>query len=190
MWRKQDQPKSSSAYTETPVPSAVESSVAAAGSVPVPVSGSKPTQESRPASVGSYLTATLRIKGEITGREDVLIEANVEGRIGIEGATVTVGQNGRIAANIEASDIAVNGYVRGNLQAAGRVRVGATGQTQGAIVASRLIIEDGAEIHSGVETIRTDGTAEARPATATENIAVPQAVPGAPSLSKESSAAA
>jgi cytoskeletal protein CcmA (bactofilin family) len=187
MWRKQDQPKPSSSATETPVPAVVESPVTAP--VTAPTSSSEPTQEFPPAN--SRLTAALRIKGEITGREDVLIDGKVEGRIEIEGATLTVGPDGGISADIEANEIIVRGNVQGSLQAHGRVRVGATGKMQGKIAAHGLVVEDGAEIRGSVETIRMDKSVGARSVAPTiEEIAVPQPVRGAPPLAKEPSAAA
>src|SRR5579862_161502 len=101
MWRKQDQPK---APSDADVPAAGESLPESARPVaPAP----KFAQEAVPA--GSRLTAALRIKGEITGQEDLLIDARVEGRVHLDGATVTVGSSGQIAADVEAGDIVIQG---------------------------------------------------------------------------------
>ena len=127
---------------------------AVATSVSPSSSPSKPAQDA--PAVGSRLTSSLTIKGEITGREDLLIDANLDGLVHLDGATVTVGPSGRLTANIEAGEIVVHGDVKGGLLAAERVRVGPTGRTTGEIVARRIFIEAGAEIHGRVEVMRTD----------------------------------
>jgi cytoskeletal protein CcmA (bactofilin family) len=185
MWRKQDQPKSSSVASETGVPEAVEAPGPATATTPVP----KSSVGLEPA--GSRLTAALKIKGEITGKEDLLVDAEVEGSIQLDAATLTIGPSGRIAADLEASDIVVHGKVQGSLLAAERVRVTATGNTRGTITSQRLSVEGGAEIHGRVETIRTEEPSALRPtAPTTEEIAVPKPVPAATSHMKEPSAAA
>ena len=125
--------------------------------------------------VGSRLTGSLTIKGEITGREDLLIDANLEGLVHLDGATVTVGPSGRSTANIEAGEIVVHGDVKGGLQAAERVRVGPPDGQPVNIVARRISIEAGAEIHGRVEVMRTDGAAASRAAAPTSaQVAVPR----------------
>jgi cytoskeletal protein CcmA (bactofilin family) len=186
MWRKQDQGKPSSAATDPAVSEGRSEAVEAARPA---APASKPAQDALPDA--SRLTAALKIKGDISGSEDLFVDAQVDGRIQLDGATVTIGPSGRIAADVEAGDIVVQGNVQGSLLAAGRVRVGATGKTRGSILARHLSIEDGAEIHGPVETIQTEGSSAARPgATKTEDVSVPKPVPAATSLAKEPSAAA
>src|ERR1700677_1149637 len=59
------------------------------------------------SAVGAQSTIgkTLLIKGEITGSESIRIEGKVEGSITLPHDRVTVGRNGRVAANIAAQDI-------------------------------------------------------------------------------------
>jgi cytoskeletal protein CcmA (bactofilin family) len=199
MWRKQEQPKASSPAAEVAVGSVVgtpekpntpNAHSAVTTSVPPSSSPSKPALDA--PAVGSRLTSSLTIKGEITGREDLLIDANLDGLVHLDGATVTVGPNGRLTANIEAGEIVVHGDVTGGLLAAERVRVGPTGRTTGEIVARRIFIEAGAEIHGSVEVMRTDKTPAARAGAPTSaQVAVPRAaVQSAQPPAEEPSAAA
>lgn len=197
MWRKQEQPKASSPAPEAAVGSAVgtpdKPSTLAAGMTVQPTSSpSKPSLDA--PAVGSRLTSSLTIKGEITGREDLLIDANLDGLIHLDGATVTVGPSGRLSANIEAGEIVVHGDVKGGLLAAERVRVGPTGRTTGDIVSRRIFIEAGAEIHGRVEVMRTDEAPALRAAVPTSaQIAVPRPAQSAQSVqspTEEPSAAA
>jgi cytoskeletal protein CcmA (bactofilin family) len=195
MWRKQEQPKSSSPAAEAAVGAVVGASDKpntpnAHSAVATPSSSpSKPAQDA--PAVGSRLTSSLTIKGEITGREDLLIDANLDGLVHLDGATVTVGPSGRLTANIEAGEIVVHGDVKGGLLAAERVRVGPTGRTTGEIIARRIFIEAGAEIHGRVEVMRTDEAPAPRAAAPTSaQVAVPRPAQSAQSPAEEPSAAA
>lgn len=195
MWRKQDQAKPASAPAEAAVPAAAEvsapASVSAAVSTAVPAIPAKKNEQNVPLA-GARLTGSLRIKGEISGNEDLFIDAQVEGSVQLEGATVVVGSNGSVAASVAARNIVVQGEVQGSLDAMDSVRLGPTGIMQGDIRARRLLIEDGAEIRGHVETVRTVAeTAAEQPRVPTmEDVAVPRAAQSAEPAIKESSAVA
>src|SRR5579862_9604378 len=156
MWRRQDQPKSSPAGPESAAKQAVD---------PGLIASSAPETPARtPVTVlpGSRLTGSLRVKGEITGTEDLLIDAKVEGLVHLVAATAHIGPNGHVVANVTATQITVEGSLEGDLQAAERVRIGATGKTRGKISARRISADDGAEIHGAVD-IRGDEQPFPRP---------------------------
>jgi cytoskeletal protein CcmA (bactofilin family) len=134
------------------------------------------------------LTGALTIKGEITGNEDLLIDAPLEGLVQLAGAAVVVGPNGRVVANINASRIGIEGDVQGSLHGAESVRIGSTGKTRGNISSRRICVEDGAEIHGSVEVTR-DAAAAASSIASTVEAAAPRRAQAAASLAQESSAA-
>jgi cytoskeletal protein CcmA (bactofilin family) len=185
MWRKQDQPKPSSAAPEAAATPAVEHRTPAAP--PIPEGAAQKPPAVLPIS---RLTSSLIVKGEITGTEDLFIDARVEGSVHLVGATTVVGPNARVTANIVANQVVVEGNHEGNLQAADRVRIGATGKTKGTISARRISVDDGAEIHGSVELRRDAEPAQRTVIPTTEDVAVPMAVKSPPSLLKEPSAAA
>jgi len=113
---------------------------------------------------------SLVVKGEITGSESIYIDGRVEGCISLAGNRITVGCNGVVAANINASEIVVLGKVRGNLVASDRVDIRGTGSLIGDVVAQRISIEDGAFFKGSID-IRRSGcktTDDARKVPATE----------------------
>jgi cytoskeletal protein CcmA (bactofilin family) len=185
MWRKQDQPKPSTAAPEAAAMPAVEHRTPAAPPIPEGAAQKPPA-----VLPSSRLTSSLIVKGEITGTEDLFIDARVEGSVHLVGATTVVGPNARVTANIVANQVVVEGNHEGNLQAADRVRIGATGKTKGTISAKRISVDDGAEIHGSVELRRDAEPAQRTVIPTTEDAAVPMAVKSPPSLSKEPSAAA
>jgi len=160
MWRKQDEPKPS-----PPVP---DLGISAPGS---PSSHESLPRESR-AAVGN-VTEGISIKGEITGREDLYIDGEVEGSIHLADGNVTVGPKGRVTADIEAREILVRGKVKGNLRGRERVQIGSTGEAAGEIATRRVAIEEGAVFQGRIEVVRGEEARRTRAnekATRTEDV--------------------
>jgi cytoskeletal protein CcmA (bactofilin family) len=88
----------------------------------------------------------------------LVIEGDVQGKVQMANGRVTVAPSGRVNADIEASEISIDGNVQGNLMAAENVRLGATSHVQGSILTRRIAIEDGARLRGKVEMIRTSDT--------------------------------
>ena len=179
MWRKQEQIKPSSAAAEAAGNPAVDTPA----SIP-----EAPAQARQVVLPGSRLTGALTIKGVIQGNEDLLIDARLEGLVHLVGATAVVGENGRVAANITATDITVEGDLSGDLQAADRVRISSTGKTRGSIDCRRLSVEDGAEIRGDVE-VRRDVDVPVPIIPTSADVAVPHSTQAVAALATKTSAA-
>ena len=106
-------------------------------------------------SGASRIGAGLKIRGEISGKSDLNIDGEAQGKIRLAEARVTVGSTGRVQADIEAREIVINGTVEGNLKGVESVRLGSSSRVQGSVVTPRLAIDDGARLRGSVETIRT-----------------------------------
>ena len=121
----------------------------------VPVRSPSPSApESR--SETSRITPSLTLKGAITGREDLYLDGTMEGTIRVPESRVTIGPNGRVAADIEANEIIVEGSVRGSLQARTRVELRKTGTVRGDVVTRGLAIQEGARFSGKIEMVGTD----------------------------------
>jgi cytoskeletal protein CcmA (bactofilin family) len=96
----------------------------------------------------------LVLKGEITGREDLAIDGEVEGTLHLAGARVTVGPAGRVRAYIFAREIVVQGKLSGDLRADERIEIGRSGSLEGSAAAKRIAVEEGATIAGLVEVLR------------------------------------
>ena len=55
---------------------------------------------------------SLAIKGDLYGEEDLFIEGTIEGKITVKQGSVTLGERGRVLADIHATNIQVAGNVR------------------------------------------------------------------------------
>src|SRR5260370_40197972 len=102
----------------------------------------------------AWLSQGIRIKGEISGRGDLLLDGVFEGNIHIADGSFTVGPNARVTAEIEAREIIVHGEVIGTLKGE-RVQVSGTGRVTGDMETRGIVIEDGAVLRSKVQVPQT-----------------------------------
>jgi cytoskeletal protein CcmA (bactofilin family) len=91
----------------------------------------------------THVAPGTRLRGEVTGPTELLIDGEVEGEVRVE-ATVTVGAEGAVLGPITAPVVRVAGRVVGNVMAADRVEVSPTGSLEGDIAAPRIVISEGA----------------------------------------------
>jgi cytoskeletal protein CcmA (bactofilin family) len=111
------------------------------------------TTASPNSSVGgkaTHITEGVKFKGEITGRAEIVIDGEVEGRIDVQ-AAVIVGANGQVDGDIFAKSVAVGGKVNGNVKAGETFELQASGRIEGDVTAPRVIIAEGAFFKGNVE---------------------------------------
>src|SRR5882672_9315841 len=102
-----------------------------------------------------WLGSSLRVKGDISGTEDLLIDGAVEGMIQLEGRKLTVGTAAKVTADINARDVVVYGYVKGNVRAKGRIEIKKDGSVVGNLTTAQIMIEDGADFKGSIEIDRS-----------------------------------
>ena len=92
-----------------------------------------PYQPTPSSSTGgsARLGASLHVKGEITGNEDLAIDGSVEGLVQLEDRKLTVGASARVTADIIAREVVVYGNVKGNLRARDRIEIKKDGSVVG-----------------------------------------------------------
>jgi cytoskeletal protein CcmA (bactofilin family) len=100
-----------------------------------------------PAKIGS----TLYFRGDLQGEEDLVIEGRIEGKISIKQGNVSVGERGRVEADIEAASIQVAGLVKGNLTGADRVVLLESGRVEGNITARSVSLENGCHFKGSID---------------------------------------
>jgi cytoskeletal protein CcmA (bactofilin family) len=145
MWNKrQDEPVRPAGAPPSGTPSAA-APFAAASFAATPSTG--PVDRRDPAAVG----ASISIVGDITGDEDLTILGRVEGKIDLPQHVVTVGQSGRVKADIHARVVSVAGEVRGNLIAGEQILIRKTATMLGNLTAPRVGLEDGCSFRGSVE---------------------------------------
>lgn len=95
--------------------------------------------------------ATIHIKGDVTGDENLTVEGTVEGTITVKQHSLHIGKNGRINADIYARVIRIDGQVEGNLHADEQVVIRQSGVVRGNITSPRLSMEDGCSFKGSID---------------------------------------
>src|SRR3954463_12872586 len=89
------------------------------------------------ARAGTVLSSGVSIKGDVTFRNELLIDGEVHGTINSNGA-LTIGQHATIHADITAGAVTIHGTVTGNVSASERCVLEPGGTVRGNIEAPRL----------------------------------------------------
>ncbi len=154
MWRRAEEPKAQT----SPEPAPVAPTVTAETPRPSPErAGAAPRAES------ARITQAISIRGDITGREDLFVDGELQGSIQLSGASVVIGPNGRVRARVEASEIVVDGSVEGDLVGRERVNIRKSGSVTGKVLTPRVNIEEGAFLRGSVEMTRAGEALPSRP---------------------------
>lgn len=94
---------------------------------------------------------TVVIRGEVKGNEDLIVDGQLEGTITLTEGRLTIGPNARVAADLTARDVLVQGHLQGNIVATGRVELRAGSVVEGDVHALRLAVEDNAVFRGKVD---------------------------------------
>ena len=94
---------------------------------------------------------SIRIKGNLSGNEDLVIQGRLDGEILLKQNQVTVGASGKVKADIHGKSILVEGEVRGDLIGSEEVILRASGKVQGNIVAPRVTLDNGSKFKGSID---------------------------------------
>jgi cytoskeletal protein CcmA (bactofilin family) len=94
---------------------------------------------------------SLTITGEVTSDEDLAIEGRVRGYVTVRGATLTIGEQAHIDAELRGSRIVVAGRVEGGIVADQRIELQASAIVTGSLSATQVVIRDGARFQGGID---------------------------------------
>ena len=111
----------------------------------------------------AHIGKSVKVKGELSGSEDLYFDGEAEGSVDLEENTLTIGPNGRIRAVLVAREIIVHGKVEGNVCASEKVELKRSCTLIGDISTKRIVIEDGAFFKGAID-IQKEGKPELRKA--------------------------
>lgn len=129
----------------------------------------------KPAEGSTVIGKSVVIRGEISAKEDLYLDCDIEGAITLSDSCLILGPDARIVANVTVRDLVVFGSLSGNIQASGRVELRQSASVKGDIVAARLSIEESAMLKGRVE-LKTDST---------QSVSAPQKTSARPVISSE-----
>ena len=132
-----------------------EPAVSALVQKPVETRRTKPTTTSR---IMAMIGASIKIKGDITGDENLVIEGQVEGNVDLSDHSLTIGDSGTVNANLHAKTVQIHGTVNGDIDGAELVVVSKSGRVLGNIVAPRVTLEEGAQFKGSIDMSPANAT--------------------------------
>lgn len=103
------------------------------------------------ASSPGLIGAAIRIRGQLRGAEDLVIEGQVEGTIALTDNHLILERSAVIHANVDVKNITVKGEMYGNTVALERVEISDDARVQGDIKAPRLVVREGANFNGAVD---------------------------------------
>jgi cytoskeletal protein CcmA (bactofilin family) len=109
----------------------------------------QPRKEAPPEKA-SVLGTKLVCKGEISGEEDVVIYGAFTGNVSLKNHTLFVNPEAVVEAEVAAANVSLSGSLVGNIRASGKVFLSSTAKMRGDIVASKIVIWDGAQFRGTI----------------------------------------
>ncbi len=107
---------------------------------------------------GTILGPDSKFKGDLSFDSAAKMLGHIEGSIKSKGK-VLIANGCNCKASVTAKEVAIEGFVEGNVEASERVEVKPKGRINGDIVAARMTMGDGASIEGHVR-IGIDATAD------------------------------
>jgi cytoskeletal protein CcmA (bactofilin family) len=91
----------------------------------------------------TVLGPDVSIKGELTFEKAVRLQGKFEGEVRT-GGILHVDREATMTGDVKAGNVRVDGTVRGNLHAAGRIELKESSDHEGDLTAAKLVVEEGA----------------------------------------------
>jgi cytoskeletal protein CcmA (bactofilin family) len=107
-----------------------------------------------PSEPRTRLGRTLIISGDISSDEDIVVDGQVRGYIHLHDATLTIGEYGRVEAEVRAAQVLVRGHLRGAVAATRRIELTPSAHVAGSLSANQVVVADGARFTGQVDMDR------------------------------------
>jgi len=105
---------------------------------------------SRKNSAG-FVGPTIQIEGNVVGNEDLLVEGEIRGMVELKSNKLTIGQEGRVFADVHARKVCVEGQMDGHLIVQEQLEILSTARIKGNITAPRISLKDGAKFNGTID---------------------------------------
>jgi cytoskeletal protein CcmA (bactofilin family) len=107
---------------------------------------SKETKLERLKDAETVIGSAIKVKGNFQGQGNIIVEGSLEGSLKTD-ATVYIGDQAKIVANIDAKDATITGEVRGNIRTKNALAIGSTARIYGDLQYGEISIERGAIVN-------------------------------------------
>jgi cytoskeletal protein CcmA (bactofilin family) len=110
----------------------------------------------------TLISSTTRVRGSITGADDLTIDGHVDGDVRLDG-DLHLDVDARINGNVQARTVIIHGTVKGDVDASTHLTLSKTARVKGALTTPVLRLEDGAMISGEVMIGGSGNTARKSP---------------------------
>ena len=127
------------------------------------------SRDKQTARIDTLIGKASRVHGGMEFAGGLHLDGAVEGNLRadpVEGSSLSVSETGSIDGNVEVGDLMLNGAVRGDIVARGRVVLGATARIQGNVYYGVIEMTLGAQIMGKLTRLSEGAAAEAVPESA------------------------
>ena len=118
-------------------------------------------------------------KGDLSAKQDLTVDGQVEGKINLGHNVLTVGPNGQIKAQVVAKVVIVMGNVDGNITATEKIEIHEKATVNGDLVSPRVHIVEGAYFRGRINMQRSQASKAPVTGTRTGKSPVPPQPAGA-----------
>ena len=128
------------------------------------------SRDKQQARIDTLIGKGSRVHGDMEFAGGLHLDGTIEGNLRadpVEGSSLSVSETGSIDGNVEAASVMLNGAVRGDIIARGRVVLGATARVQGNVYYGVIEMTLGAQIIGKVTRISDQPAAGGVPEGAT-----------------------
>jgi len=115
----------------------------AASPQPSPTNNERAADGSRTSTARGFLSSGVSIDGDLSFRDELLIDGKVNGKINATGALI-VGKNARVRGEVRVKSVTVQGTIEGNVFASERCVLEPGATLRGDIESPRLALDENA----------------------------------------------
>lgn len=141
---------------ETPRPNSSMSMPVTPAAPAEPMTPATPANFDRTPRTTAMIGENVYITGQISAKEDLIIDGQLEGTIEAMEHKLTIGKNGKVKATIRAREVVIQGMVHGNVEASDKIDLRRDAHLVGDIRAARIAIEDGAIFKGSIDVTKTE----------------------------------
>ncbi len=101
----------------------------------------------------THIGPSVKMKGELSSRERVVIKGRFQGRIDSEDHDLLIEEEAVVEADLHGKNITIKGRVKGNVTATGSIVIGEKAEMVGDIHGPRVSIQNGAKFRGSIRML-------------------------------------